>query len=595
VYAWTVIDSNTVFIGCNDGSNTYLYTSEDGGATWSNGMAAGTGLPSCIRVSPNYPQEPVIAVSDQAGWVHYSDDGGQLFRRLPLGAAVPPFNGSVTIAFDPRFTENRIIYAVSDSVQDGIYRFIVGSSEEWEKVDNRLPAGSSTTGVRVSNTGVLYALNSDTVNSADGEGGLERCLIPSSPLLPSFETVLNGLDDGIILNGLWNSGSRVWSVDTTNNRLMTMQDTLAQPARLLYPSQSAVIFTTTNIRLDWEVMEGATEYEWQVDFNGTFSAIPSDFSGTTAASSVYVPDVETGTTYHWRVRATKPLVSPWSERRSFTPASGDIPAGPTLVCPDAGASCDMNRPLFQWNPVDGTSKYEVIVAKDASFRKSVARKTISANVWQIDTDLENGLVYYWKVRGIGSGENTEWSAASAFMVAAPAQAEMQDTLRTQVVEPVPVRQNGPVLLSPSKNPGRTDEKPLFQWEEIKGAQGYELVIAEDESFDSPVLMKTGDYRLNNPVWNCNVNLEDNTAYYWKVRGVFEKGFSEWSLVSAFVVDCSKTVSENHSQPLIINVPYSPPEESSDKGEQWRELMNTMFSPVIQTILVLVVLIRTRRP
>ena len=76
-------------------------------------------------------------------------------------------------------------------------------------------------------------------------------------------------------------------------------------------------------------------------------------------------------------------------------------------------------------------------------------------------------------------------------------------------------------------------KPLFQWEAVAGADGYELVVSSDPSFDNPVILKSGEYALTATAWESNISLENNTTYYWKVRTLIDGSYSDWSRESAF--------------------------------------------------------------
>ena len=76
---------------------------------------------------------------------------------------------------------------------------------------------------------MLYATN------FTADGGMERCLNPTYPLGLTFETVTRGLGDGATLVGLWVSDHRLWSIDTTNTRLVTYYDSLTSPVSLISP------------------------------------------------------------------------------------------------------------------------------------------------------------------------------------------------------------------------------------------------------------------------------------------------------------------------------------------------------------------------
>ena len=278
---WAVVSDTTLFIGCYDGSNGLVYLTTNSGLAYSTGAVAGDESLNSIVLSPNYDQDETVLVGNTAGWVYWSDDNGTSFEPLPPDAVLPPLTDSIMVAFDPQFSSNSTVYAASDTEGKGIYRFIIGTSTEWENIDS--PTGGILKQVMVSADGTLYATNSQP------DGGIERCLNPTYSLVPTFETVTRGLDDEATLTKLWLRGNRLWSNDTANIKLMTFTDSLSLPVTLTSPPNQApgigtiINYTISNISLDWETLSGATDYEWQLDYDTDFSTVP--FEDDTKASS----------------------------------------------------------------------------------------------------------------------------------------------------------------------------------------------------------------------------------------------------------------------------------------------------------------------
>jgi hypothetical protein len=428
VDVWTVVDDNTLFIGGYDAVNGVVYYTEDGGSTYSAGAVAGDRSLSSIVLSSEYEEDKIVLAGNTTGQVYYSDDSGasfmQLGQQLPLSAGV----GEVTIAFDPEFSSSGIIYAASSAEaatgdKQRIYRFIIGRSDTWESIDGTLPDGAIIECLGVSASGVLYAANFQSVDATNEEGGIERCLNPTYSLNPAFETVTRGLDDGAIMTGLWLCGNQLWSIDATNTRLRTYIDTLSTPVVLASPSDEAPGIDTAGVSLDWAVMAGATRYQWQLDYDADFSAVPSGFEGETQASSTWIPVLEPATEYYWRVRVTEPVLSPWSDKWSFITVLGSTVVAPELLSPGAGVSGVPLRPVFQWSAIAGADSYELLVSTDFSFTEPLIMKldadVLPTTAWQSDVDLECDTTYYWKVRGSSSDSYSAWSAVSAFTTEAP--------------------------------------------------------------------------------------------------------------------------------------------------------------------------------
>jgi hypothetical protein len=322
---WAIADDSALFLASFNGTGGLLYKTTDGGISYSVAVVGSQSL-SSIALSPDYARDGTILIGNTNGGVYLSSDNGNQFRPIPL-TTTPPLTGNVSVAFDPLFSTNQTVYASSDNPDGGIYRFVISTSSQWERIDDSLPAGAMIGKLVVSANGALYAGNFQQADIINKRGGVERCLEPAPGA--TFETVTEGLSDGATLFGLWLSGNQLWSIDTTNNRLMTYTDTLAQPISLTSPPDRATgVGTVTggaisNVNLDWEPPPGATSYQWQLDNDNDFSRVPAGFEGNTERSSVILPPLKTGTTYYWRVRANGPVLSLWSETRSFTTSSAN--------------------------------------------------------------------------------------------------------------------------------------------------------------------------------------------------------------------------------------------------------------------------------
>ncbi len=422
---WAVVDDTTLFIGGFDGADGLVYQTTNSGLTYSSPVEAGSQSLNSIALSPDYEQDESILVGNTNGWVYWSDDNGASFEPLPVDATSSPLTGSLHVAFGPQFSSNSTIYAASETADEGIFRFTVDTDTEWENIDSL--AGATLTQVAVSAEGVLYATNSDA------DGGIERSLDPTYSLGPTFETVTRGLEDGATLSNLWLYDNRLWAIDTSNIRLMTFIDSLSVPVTLTSPSDEApgigniINYNVGNVGLDWETLSGATSYEWQLDDDTDLSDVPDEFEGETEASSTQLPELEPATTYYWRVRANEPVLSPWSDKWSFTTAIGTEAVAPQLLSPEAGTNGIPLKPIFQWGAIAGADSYELIVSTDPSFGNPTILKTDSyalpSTAWECDINLNYNTTYYWKVRAISSDTHSAWSAVSAFTTTSPPQEE----------------------------------------------------------------------------------------------------------------------------------------------------------------------------
>jgi photosystem II stability/assembly factor-like uncharacterized protein len=422
VDTWTMTGETAIYIGSYDGSRGMVYQTDNGGLNFAEGLPAGNLPLYSLALSPDHAVDGAILAGNSNGNAYWTDNRSNSFQPLPGDATAPPFPGPVNVAFDPQYSKNHTVYAAANTPGAGVYRFVIGESTAWESIDATLPDGAMLNGLNAAGDGTFYA-----VSSAAG-GGLERSLNPAYGDGPTFETITNGLDGSATLYGLWQAGHRVWSVDTASTRLMTFDDTLTGPVRLLSPEPGAsgtgnlLDHTVRAINLDWETLEGATSYEWECGYNDDLTATPGEFGDSTSASSVRLPALEPATTYHWRVRASRPALSPWSEKRSFTTAMDT--EGITLrpESPTAGATGVPTEPVFQWTAVLEAGAYELLVFRDAELTETVIAMTgenaIPGNVWQCDISLDYATTYYWRVRAVNASTYSAWSTTGVFTTAA---------------------------------------------------------------------------------------------------------------------------------------------------------------------------------
>ncbi len=280
------------------------------------------------------------------------------------------------------------------------------------------PSGALLNRLAIAEDGTLYVAN------AAADGGLERSLNPAFGPGPTFETITRGLNSGAKLYGLWEADHILWSVDTAGTRLMTYADTLtAAPAPVLPDDGASAVgrlvdHTVRNVTLDWETLDGATGYEWECSYDDDFTADSATLGDSTSASSVRLPALEPAITYHWRVRASSPALSPWSERRSFTTVMDTEPITLRPESPVVGATGVPVKPVFEWTAVISAEAYELLVATDADMDNPVIARTgekaLSGNAWQCDVDLDYATTYYWKVRAVNASTSSAWSTTGIF-------------------------------------------------------------------------------------------------------------------------------------------------------------------------------------
>lgn len=432
VDTWVVIDNNSWFISGYDGSKGLVYRTANAGNFYSAPVEIGFQRSYSLVLSPDYVHDKTIIAGNTIGQVYLSEDNGDSFRligqQLPLTTGI----GRVNVAFDTKFSENKIIFASTDAKvtstsKERIFRFTVGQSANWQSVNGSLPENTTIKQLTVASDGTLYALNTQAVLAVDKKGGVVRSLNPAQPS-PTFETMLRGLDDTTILKMFSASGNTLYTTDN-NTRLITFADSLTLPVTLTFPENKALGVDTASLVLKWQTLNGATEYEWQVADKPEFTNILPTLTGTSESASARVTSLTPATNYYWRVRATKPFLSQWSEGLTFTTVPGGTNVVPLLAFPEPGAKTGP-KPVFQWGTITYASKYELLVAKDTAFSDIVIEKcgdkALSSNAWESDVSLDSAT-YYWKVRACSNDSLGAWSAVSVFSIdPAPVQSTLSE-------------------------------------------------------------------------------------------------------------------------------------------------------------------------
>lgn len=168
---------------------------------------------------------------------------------------------------------------------------------------------------------------------------------------------------------------------------------------------------------------------------------------------------------------------------------------------------------LNWLSPEGASGYEWQL-KDESGEIVDGGETTVTSV--TISDLKPGLTYRWRVRVI-SPLASPWSEWCSFATVIGG-----EVFSITLESPLPGAQEVPL-------------RPLFQWQAVRGASGYELVVSPNNDFSEPVISLTGEDALPINAWQADVTLEEEKTYYWEVRAISPDSNSTWS-VGIFTAD-----------------------------------------------------------
>ncbi|MBA7615449.1 hypothetical protein ES703_22730 [subsurface metagenome] len=113
-----------------------------------------------------------------------------------------------------------------------------------------------------------------------------------------------------------------------------------------------------------------------------------------------------GVTYYWRVKATTPVRSPYSETRSFTYQTLEVPFD--VSGPVAGARDVSIVPVLTWGAYPEAIRYQLSLCEDPSFQILEWSHNVDNTFYALDPEIDGALsystTYYWRVRGV-TGES----------------------------------------------------------------------------------------------------------------------------------------------------------------------------------------------
>ncbi len=349
--------------------------------------------------------------------VYARDEGDNPFSNLKM--ELVPGGGNSNI---------RKIQEVTDS--DGMARFAV-SNETAQVVQYSARGGGVTINQSVS-------VNFVTVDPNQSSASVSPESVQADGEEASTITVVTRDQDGATLAGAvvqlqQNGGSSAISenpitTDENGEAAFTVTNTipevvdyrvvaenieLDQQITVNFIPVSPVALTATGVQTrqfvaNWELVEGADSYLLDIATDSSFSNIVDGFDAVDVgnATSYTVDGVMPGTTYIYRIRATKDgLIGANSQRIGVT----TFPETPV-----ASAPTDRNALKFtaNWDAAEGARKYRLDVAKDPNFEHFVNgyQYLVVGDVLSYDIDgLDVGNTYYYRVRSIAGPRMSSYS------------------------------------------------------------------------------------------------------------------------------------------------------------------------------------------
>ncbi|MEX1020717.1 MAG: hypothetical protein WDZ49_13720, partial [Litorilinea sp.] len=279
---------------------------------------------------------------------------------------------------------------------------------------------------------------------------------------------------------------------------------------LLAPADSSEISRFEHEHFSWEPIPGAASYRLEIAADSEFNQIVYD---DTTIKPHHTPDQRLGNSqYYWRVAPldTKGNRGAASDVWGFT-FLWDTP--PDLLAPEDNLETPF-IPQFSWAPVEGARRYQLEISTQNDLTNANVYLTANTD-FTPEKALSNDEDYYWRVKAIDANNvGTRYSEIRSF--------SMRWNIQPQLLTPA----NNAIMLS----------FPYFTWTPVPEAERYEIQIATDNGFQSP-LGKAEVYNVTaytQASWREAGLMSD---FYWRVRGIdAQKNFTPWSDVFSFQIN-----------------------------------------------------------
>jgi trimeric autotransporter adhesin len=437
----------------------------NGGFTWATSKS--TKHAGVANHTINLISDDNLVVGSTTGHVAYSTDGNGSWTKVAkvLTGQGTPLLTQVTAS---SLASGGYIYAASSEVDSLVERWQIGTSTTWKNLTVANTATLGCYGMELEG-GVLYTIYSLITLGSE----LNRTNSPESST-PAAGMWTNTASPGGVLAAagfeafvaapsavsLSSGSATLWVIDQAAalvvQELWAFTDTLSAEIQVALVSPTAgyqnpvnpvsgasqdIAFswskpTTGNINYTIRIYsDAACTAQLQTHNTGlTASATPVVMIGPNQVVATQILTFSAGSTYYWRVRTNAPVLSSWSEVRSFTvdPLQAAVPGA---LSPANGGTTTETLPSFSWEPVSGATKYAFKLADNVGMSSPIVDTTLSSTGYAVDGALALGT-YYWMVKAIEPVEG-EWSAIANFTVekeAAPS-ATAPPVVITQVPAP----------------------------------------------------------------------------------------------------------------------------------------------------------------
>ena len=301
----------------------------------------------------------------------------------------------------------------------------------------------------------------------------------------------------------------------------------------LQPLNQADVPTPT---IRWDAVTGAETYKVRItDSNGATVQAETHSTSYTMTNRLYT----IRNPYTWTVEALDAAKNPVSAVYASPAQSFDIvPAAGQASWQNLTASgSTLRAPDLRWAPITDAASYRVWVRRDgdgwlpASSQNLLTASLGSAAMTDISDDLFAAGQYRWMVRAydtngaqIGAA-SPEWVFTIAPLGSVTGQEAALDGTTLGTAESCDLRLDAGGTDGPRCNP--MPSTPVVSWDKVPGASLYQVWVATDASFTTPMEPESRFSATSNTMYAPNLSSQvsaypDNdtgnptSAYYWAI-------------------------------------------------------------------------------
>ena len=255
---------------------------------------------------------------------------------------------------------------------------------------------------------------------------------------------------------------------------------------------------------------GGTYFPWILDKNNLSNPATNGDNIRDNVEQVYIENPAAGS-YTVQV-SHKGTLSGASQAFSLviTGIGMTSPDQVSLISPTNGSANVVINPVFEWEHSSRSYDYQIQVAEDLQFNSIVVDSIVRGITFQ--SPVLTGLTtFYWRVRGINSGGEGNWSSIWSF--------------NTTVAPPA-----APIQLIPEDDAVNVSLDAQFTWNSTELTDSYQMQVSTNAIFTALVF---NDSTITDTT-HIVTDLVDGRRHYWRIRAKNTAGYSPFSNSRRFV-------------------------------------------------------------